>query len=78
MTYAAAKTKAKLIAKDIAEVLDRITYNMTKGADMVHLIGHSMGAHIVGFVGKIMINQIPRITGDYLLENIRIQFELHP
>ncbi|VVC41779.1 Triacylglycerol lipase family,Lipase/vitellogenin,Lipase, N-terminal,Alpha/Beta [Cinara cedri] len=63
MTYATAKIRAKHIAKDIAKVLTRITYNMTEAVDSIHLIGHSMGAHIVGFVGKILTNQIPRITG---------------
>lgn len=37
---------------------------MTVGVHGLHLIGHSMGAHITGFVGKILIDPaIPRITG---------------
>lgn len=62
--YAVAKARAKHIAKDIANVLSRITNNMTEGIEDMHLIGHSMGAHIVGFVGKRLTNLIPRITGD--------------
>lgn len=63
LSYAGAKLRAKHIAKDIAMVLNKITYNMTRGVDGLHLIGHSMGAHIVGFTGKILTDQIPRITG---------------
>ena len=31
--------------------------------DDVHLIGHSLGAHCVGYVGKNLTGQIGRITG---------------
>lgn len=65
LTYAVAKARAKHIGKDIANVLLRITDNMTEGVDGLHLIGHSMGAHIVGFTGKnLAFEEIPRITGD--------------
>lgn len=64
LSYAGAKLRAKHIAKDIACVLKKITYNMTVGVHDLHLIGHSMGAHITGFVGKILNDpRVPRITG---------------
>lgn len=63
LTYAVAKIRAKYIGYDIAKVLRKITYDMTQGVENIHLIGHSMGAHIVGFTGKNLTNQIPRITG---------------
>lgn len=64
LTYAGAKLRAKHIAKDIANVLKKVTYNMTVGVQDLHLVGHSMGAHITGFVGKILIDpMVPRITG---------------
>lgn len=67
LTYAVAKARAKHIGLDIAKVLRKITYNLTKGVERLHLIGHSMGAHIVGFTGKNLTNQIPRITGYIVL-----------
>lgn len=70
VSYQIAKVRAKHVGKDIAKVLRRITHNMTVGVENLHLIGHSMGAHIVGFTGKILTNQIPRITGNtiYILK----------
>ncbi|XP_026810205.1 inactive pancreatic lipase-related protein 1-like [Rhopalosiphum maidis] len=62
ITYAVAKARVKYIARDIAHVLTKITYNMTIAYDKVHVIGHSMGAHIAGFVGK-NLPALPRITG---------------
>lgn len=66
MQYKVAKHNAKYIGYDIAEVLKILTKNMTKGVENIHLIGHSMGAHIVGFTGKSLTGQIPRITGNLL------------
>lgn len=63
LSYATAKLRAKHIGKDLANVLNKITYNMTRGTENLHLVGHSMGAHIVGFAGKILRNRIFRITG---------------
>lgn len=63
LTYAVAKARAKHIGYDIAKVLRKITHNMTQAVEHIHLIGHSMGAHIVGFTGKNLTKQVPRITG---------------
>lgn len=63
LSYAVAKARVPYIAKDIANMLTKVTCNLTIGYDTVHLIGHSLGAHIVGFVGKNLPN-IPRITGN--------------
>ena len=40
---------------------------MLLGADKLHVIGHSLGAHVSGFIGKkyqeLTGNKLPRITG---------------
>jgi len=66
LSYGVAKIRAKHIGHDIAKVLTRITNNLTEGVENIHVIGHSMGAHIAGFVGKNLVDKIPRITGKYL------------
>lgn len=61
--YDDAKRNAKSIGIELANVLRKITNNMKEGVENIHLIGHSLGAHIVGFTGKTLVDQIPRITG---------------
>lgn len=61
--YASAKINVKYIGYDIAKVLNILTNNMKLGSENIHLIGHGMGAHIVGYTGKKLNGQIPRITG---------------
>jgi len=64
ISYAVAKKRSKYIALDIVKVLLKITYNMTMGCyDTLHVIGHSMGAHIAGHVGKNLPG-VDRITGN--------------
>ncbi|XP_060837208.1 pancreatic lipase-related protein 2-like [Rhopalosiphum padi] len=63
LKYASAKIDVKYIGYDIAKVLKILTNNMKVGSENIHLIGHGLGAHIVGYTGKKLNGQIPRITG---------------
>lgn len=64
INYGVAKYKAKHIGHDIAKILKMMTRNMTVGVEGIHLVGHGLGAHIVGFTGKKLFGKIPRITGN--------------
>ena len=66
LMYVSAKINVKYIGYDIAKVLKILTNNMKVGSENIHLIGHGMGAHIVGYTGKKLNGQIPRITGTYM------------
>lgn len=46
-----------------------VKFLVLKGADLrrVHLIGFSLGAHVVGKAGQTMNSEIPRITGTLLI-----------
>jgi len=70
--YASAKINVKYIGYDIAKVLTILTNNMKVGSENIHLIGHGMGAHVVGYTGKKLNGQIPRITGIYSIYYTRL------
>lgn len=75
ISYAVAKARSKYIALDIVKVLLKITHNMTMGCyDSLHVIGHSMGAHIAGHVGKNLPG-LDRITGN-LQHDARCAFKI--
>lgn len=55
------------IGKNLGRALANIVLLSNYPKENIHLIGHSLGAHIVGVAGKMFMNltgeQIPRITG---------------
>ncbi|XP_015373142.1 PREDICTED: pancreatic lipase-related protein 2-like isoform X2 [Diuraphis noxia] len=68
--YESAKINSKYIGYDIANVLKILTNNMSVGSENIHLIGHGLGAHIVGYTGKKLSGKISRIT-----DPVRPQYE---
>ncbi|KAG8549260.1 hypothetical protein GDO81_021829 [Engystomops pustulosus] len=60
--YIQAVNIVRTVARKIADVLQILEENHYYSSGNVHLIGHSLGAQIVGFVGKFQKN-IYRITG---------------
>ncbi|XP_015586914.1 phospholipase A1 member A [Cephus cinctus] len=54
--------KIKIIGKIIAGALEKLlSYGIN--VNTLHIIGHSLGAQIAGFIGKYSNVQLPRITG---------------
>ena len=61
-----ASSNTQVVGALIAFFINRIceTHKGKMENDMFHLIGHSLGAHIMGFAGKRLVNpQVNRITG---------------
>lgn len=53
-------------AKDIARVTAKAITDLAReglNVDTLHIVGHSMGAQIAGFIGQFLNFKIPRITG---------------
>lgn len=60
--YLIVSRRAKDIAKVTAKAITSLT-NAGLNVDTIHIVGHSMGAQIAGFVGQFLDFKIPRVTG---------------
>lgn len=72
--YFSSAEQTKDVGGAIAEMIDEL---VNRGSDLsrIHIIGHSLGAHIAGFAGKfISSGKVGRITG---LDPARLGFQLY-
>ncbi|XP_059145817.1 pancreatic triacylglycerol lipase-like [Physella acuta] len=60
--YTQAVANARLVGAETALMLREVFDALGARADQVHVIGHSIGAHIAGYVGAL-VPEISRITG---------------
>ncbi|CAK1601153.1 unnamed protein product [Parnassius mnemosyne] len=63
----------RYVGKQIAKLLDAFTKSYGVQSNRMHLIGHSLGAHVVGNAGMFMKSKVRRITG---LDPARPMFEI--
>jgi alpha-beta hydrolase superfamily lysophospholipase len=63
LNYFQAVADTRLVGAEIARLLNAVKEVAHIMPGSVHIIGHSLGAHIAGYVGKI-IPGISRITGN--------------
>jgi len=61
--YPVVRLRVTALAKWIAYFLSLLEAEYRISADNVHLVGHSLGAHIAGVVGVLQGSQLGRITG---------------
>ncbi|XP_035727793.1 uncharacterized protein LOC118444057 [Vespa mandarinia] len=61
--YGIAAKLTRQIGKYIAEMLDFLVSQTGLSLDDVHILGHSLGAHVAGFAGMKVSGTIGRITG---------------
>jgi len=60
--YDQAVSNTRVVAAQVAKVIEQFNVEGMSLAD-VHLIGHSLGAHMCGEVGKLLNSKVGRITG---------------
>lgn len=60
--YTAASTR--WVGKSVATLLEALNNSYNVSADKVHLIGHSLGAQVMGFAGSFSKQNVYRITGN--------------
>lgn len=51
------------VGVDVATVIENLRVHGGLNLDRLHLIGHSLGAHVSGFAGKHFNGSIAQITG---------------
>lgn len=76
IVYPAPAIKTEAVGRAFADFLDRlIDYTGLKPVD-IHLIGHSLGAHVVGAAGAhLKSGKVGRITGKHCRDCCNTQFE---
>ena len=58
LNYEQVSPKTKVVGQELADLIKKLGLDSSKN---VYCIGHSLGAHVCGFCGKI--NKLKRITG---------------
>lgn len=61
------------VGEYVAEMIDYLVEKQNANINTFHLVGHSLGAHTVGYAGAYTKSgRIPRITGDLRLQSLKI------
>jgi hypothetical protein len=64
--YVAAVQNTRVVGAHIAELIDFLVRQAGAKLEDFHIIGHSLGGHVSGFVGKsVTTGKVGRITGLY-------------
>lgn len=72
--YPEVRKNTRLVGKHIATLCDLLVVNTGISLTSVHLVGHSLGAHVAGYAGaSVTKTKIGRITG---LDPARPLFEM--
>ncbi|CAG9113517.1 unnamed protein product [Plutella xylostella] len=71
--YPVPAKKTNKVGMEIAKLLDALSQSYGVNGSRIHLIGHSLGAQVMGYAGEYSSNRVSRITG---LDPARPLFEL--
>lgn len=63
MPYSQAVANTRIIGMMVGKFVEMVTNTTRSSLDSFHLIGHSLGAHIVGYAGKYLKGNVAHITG---------------
>ena len=74
-SYPEASANVRMVATQIKVLLKLLQRIAGLQLEDVHLIGHSLGAHVSGYAGTLLGDKIGRITGKFSPVSIIIQQE---
>lgn len=58
--YSRAVERTPIVGRSVGQfIMSAIKNNLISGPNAIHVVGHSLGAHIAGFVGKYMAGEDP-------------------
>lgn len=55
------------VGRAVAKLIDLLVEEKDADPKRIHLIGHSLGAHIMGYAGSYTKYRVSRITGEALI-----------
>lgn len=65
--YLRAAASTKNVGRNVAMVIDHMVTEHNANLDDIHIVGHSLGAHVAGFAGMYLQKErgkkVGRITG---------------
>ena len=64
--YYKSRANTRVVGREIAKLIEDLNAATGAGFGSMHIIGHSLGAHIGGYAGEACLGTIGRVTGIYL------------
>lgn len=64
INYLQSVASARVVGAQVAQLITVLETSHGISLDDVHIIGHSLGAHIAGYAGE-RLNRVARITGSW-------------
>ena len=63
LPYGQATANTRVVGAQVGKLINFLVANTNVTADDVHVIGHSLGAHVAGYAGQ-RVHNMSRITGE--------------
>lgn len=63
MWYPNSRDNTRVVGKIIGKMIEQLVNNTGARLEDMHIIGHSLGAHIAGYAGEALKGKVGRVTG---------------
>lgn len=62
-SYSSAKASTAAVGRGLGQFVNWLVSNFIFSYDRIHLVGFSLGGHLVGYAGRTAFGAVRRITG---------------